>query len=1040
MGSSHSKKRAGDPEYVDFLQRLERQHARQLQERKSRFDSRSSDGSHHGGSRSTSTWSYRSMRRRHRQEQDLEEQLRRQFAPSPLPPTPSEAPEAPRTGTAKPRALVEHSELFPDEEAEFWQVLWATLPDENAPAIDGPEPLHAKRWKHFKDLSDRMARVPDALLAMRAQAERMAGELEALEADARVLFQLAQSGYYLDLIYRFDQLLDALFAAFDIPALTAPQELMIRERIGRLKRFRELLDDPERLRAELDTEDGEDQSFELLTLLKHNFMTYTDRLARSELQLLTVAFQRISEISGVVVMTLPHWFRPALELDAHYNVRYNEKGKQLRTVTVLEDEDEESMLIRMDLMARRGRGYDIGVTAASHIGKHAYLHQPVEAVNAIKLLRLPTAEKWRYLFQITQAILSLHDRGLVIGNFSWDHVELCAPDRALKLNSIRSCCPLLGPNATARDKAIVDHMWPSTAREEPSTAWDVYCLGKCIFELLVEANDPGRPIIIQYGKPLPRRPAYIRESTYWLIEALCKPAAAKRPTAANVLRSLYWLMTEEAVILRPLTSVKETVAGVDAINCAPFDTHMAGVLRQCLQLVGRTTVPGALARREMNMHLYTRCWAIHGLLVKHGTLPKKPVEKLGRRIVEFNALLQSCAEPNTGDIYDFVAYYAQIQVYVDLHRGIDDCLAEFGPVIQRPGEPEPPTVYQWQSRWAQLHQKQRAILMGGLEKASTALENELMNPRGVQSAAGLDLAETHAMLQFELSKRRHRYAVEELELMTKVASNLLKVIRLTGLETWSPFPEWFIPMYELNCVPALCTARPGQEITGKWRGRSVLVRVSHEEETSSDVADTIETFYQLKHPNVYTCYGGCYGGTHGRYIVWDKPGTSLDKLTHGKKKPTAATWTQLLDTALGIQFLHTANVGVCDLTASAINVTADGRAQVTIKDGLTPRWAAPELLNDDAPTVASDIYAFGMVVLEALSGEIPWSTDLSEEKIVQQVREGKLPPQPANVTRDGWTLVRRLCALDPTDRVGMQVAIAAIMHAQRQASELEMIV
>jgi serine/threonine protein kinase len=550
----------------------------------------------------------------------------------------------------------------------------------------------------------------------------------------------------------------------------------------------------------------------------------------------------------------------------------------------------------------------------------------------------------------------------------------------------------------------------------------------------MEANDPGRAISIKYGKPLPRRPSYIRESDYWLIEALCKPTATKRASVANVLRSLYWLVTEEAIILRPLTSVKETVAGVDAVNCAPFETHMAGVLRQCLQLVGKSNTPAALSRRELNMHLYTRCWALHGLLVRHGTLPKKPVEKLGRRIVEFFTVLQSSAEPNTGDIYDFVAYHAQMQVYVDLHRGLDDCLADFGPVIQRPGEPEPPTVYQWQSRWSQLHQKQRELLLGGMKKASQALESELRNPRGVQGVAGLDLAETLAILQFELMRRRHRYAVEEQDLMTSVASNLLKVIRLSGLETWPMLPEWFVPTYELNCVPALCTAEPGQELNGKWRGRAVTDRIAHASETPDDIAETIETFYQLKHPNVYKCFGGCYGGTHSRYVVWDRPGSSLDKLTHGKK-PSVATWTQLLDVSLGIQYLHSANVGVCDLTASAVNITADGRAQVTIKDSLTPRWTAPELLNGEAPTVASDVYAFGMVVLEALSGEVPWGPSVLDELVVEQVMQGKLPPRPANVRKGDWTLIRRLCCAEPADRVGLSVAIAAVMHAQRESVE-----
>lgn len=41
---------------------------------------------------------------------------------------------------------------------------------------------------------------------------------------------------------------------------------------------------------------------------------------------------------------------------------------------------------------------------------------------------------------------------------------------------------------------------------------------------------------------------------------------------------------------------------------------------------------------------------------------------------------------------------------------------------------------------------------------------------------------------------------------------------------------------------------------------------------------------------------------------------------------------------------------------------------------LTPQWAAPEVLQGEAYTVASDVYSTAMVVWECFSGEIPYGT------------------------------------------------------------------
>lgn len=101
---------------------------------------------------------------------------------------------------------------------------------------------------------------------------------------------------------------------------------------------------------------------------------------------------------------------------------------------------------------------------------------------------------------------------------------------------------------------------------------------------------------------------------------------------------------------------------------------------------------------------------------------------------------------------------------------------------------------------------------------------------------------------------------------------------------------------------------------------------------------------------------------------------------------------------------------------------------------MTPRWAAPERLDSDPPTVYSDVYVFGMCVLEVLSGDIPWGSNVSDDCVVDQVRQGNLLPQPENVVKDDWALIRHLCCKVPAKRVSLSTAITAAIHAERNTT------
>lgn len=63
-------------------------------------------------------------------------------------------------------------------------------------------------------------------------------------------------------------------------------------------------------------------------------------------------------------------------------------------------------------------------------------------------------------------------------------------------------------------------------------------------------------------------------------------------------------------------------------------------------------------------------------------------------------------------------------------------------------------------------------------------------------------------------------------------------------------------------------------------------------------------------------------------------------------------------------------------------------------DEILANWAAPEVINGDTYTQASDIYSFGLVLCEILTGRIPFSDIKAQDKIRESVISGIRPLVP----------------------------------------------
>ncbi|KAF9234846.1 kinase-like domain-containing protein [Melanogaster broomeanus] len=75
------------------------------------------------------------------------------------------------------------------------------------------------------------------------------------------------------------------------------------------------------------------------------------------------------------------------------------------------------------------------------------------------------------------------------------------------------------------------------------------------------------------------------------------------------------------------------------------------------------------------------------------------------------------------------------------------------------------------------------------------------------------------------------------------------------------------------------------------------------------------------------------------------------------------------------------------------------------------RWAAPELvLNPDTEkaSTASDVFSFGCIMLQILSGQVPWGK-MHENAIVMALAQGRNPPRPDNrpICDRDWAFIER---------------------------------
>ncbi|KAH7924090.1 kinase-like protein [Leucogyrophana mollusca] len=200
----------------------------------------------------------------------------------------------------------------------------------------------------------------------------------------------------------------------------------------------------------------------------------------------------------------------------------------------------------------------------------------------------------------------------------------------------------------------------------------------------------------------------------------------------------------------------------------------------------------------------------------------------------------------------------------------------------------------------------------------------------------------------------------------------------------------------------------------------------------------LKVWARLQHECVLPLFGVTseFGPFASMVCPWKENGTLNQFLGKYHEHLTILDQFHLLsNVAAGLRYLHSCSVIHGDLSGSNILVDGDGKACLA-DFGLSSvmlefqgtsyftssirgavRWAAPEIYEvpvDDnvsphIPTAQSDIYSFGSVMLQVISGVVPYHYLKNDAQVLIAISKGITPMRPLNpeIDDEHWNLIQQ---------------------------------
>ncbi|XP_057694708.1 mitogen-activated protein kinase kinase kinase 10 [Corythoichthys intestinalis] len=194
----------------------------------------------------------------------------------------------------------------------------------------------------------------------------------------------------------------------------------------------------------------------------------------------------------------------------------------------------------------------------------------------------------------------------------------------------------------------------------------------------------------------------------------------------------------------------------------------------------------------------------------------------------------------------------------------------------------------------------------------------------------------------------------------------------------------------------------GKVYKGLWQGEEVAVKAARQDPdedisvTAESVRQEARLFWMLRHPNIIALRGVCLREPNLCLVMEYARGGALNRALAGKKVPPRVLVNWAVQIATGMDYLHnqafvpiihrdlkSSNILILepverdDLSEKTLKITDFGLARewhqtTKMSAAGTYAWMAPEVIKLSLFSKSSDVWSFGVLLWELLTGEVPY--------------------------------------------------------------------
>ncbi|XP_018450227.2 serine/threonine-protein kinase STY46 isoform X1 [Raphanus sativus] len=268
---------------------------------------------------------------------------------------------------------------------------------------------------------------------------------------------------------------------------------------------------------------------------------------------------------------------------------------------------------------------------------------------------------------------------------------------------------------------------------------------------------------------------------------------------------------------------------------------------------------------------------------------------------------------------------------------------------------------------------------------------------------------------------------------------------------------WEINLQHLKFGHKIASGSYGDLYKGTYCSQEVAIKVLKPERLDSELekefAQEVFIMRKVRHKNVVQFIGACTKPPHLCIVTEFMPGGSVYDYLHKQKGvfKLPALLKVAIDICKGMNYLHQNNIIHRDLKAAnllmdeheVVKVADFGVARVKAQTGVmtaetgTYRWMAPEVIEHKPYDHKADVFSYGIVLWELLTGKIPYEYMTPLQAAVGVVQKGLRPTIAKKTHPKMRELMERLWEKDPTLRPDFSEIIDQLQEISKEVEDEE---